>query len=79
MDKNVEYVFVHLQYSNGKVIVVFINGHLYVKPVVNKKIYVKFVLLIYNLDYQCKSEIRDVEKMVNIFLIKILPTLIVLK
>ncbi len=44
MVNNVDYVLDHLQYSNGKVIVVYIKEHAYVIHAVNKKIYVKFVL-----------------------------------
>ena len=76
MDNNVESASGHLQFSNGKVIEVFIREHVFVNHAVRKKIFVKYVHLIYNLDYLWKSEINDVVKMVNFCSIKISQMLI---
>lgn len=66
MDNNVDYVSDHLLCLNGKVIEEYIKEHVYAIHVVRRKTYVKFVLWIYSLDYQCKLETRDVERMENI-------------
>jgi hypothetical protein len=44
MDRNAEFVFVHSPFLNGKEIVEFIKEHVFAMVVVNKKIFVKFVL-----------------------------------
>ena len=68
LDNNVVFVFVHLQSSSGKAIKEFLRELVFVNSVVNKKIFVKFVLLILNLVFQWISETKDVEKMVLILL-----------
>lgn len=72
MDNNVESALDLLRFLNGKEIEVSIKELVYVVHVVKIKIYVKYVHQIYNLDYLWKSEIKGVDKMANIQLIKIL-------
>lgn len=67
MANSVEFVLGHLLYSNGKEIEEYISELVCVSLVVNKKMYVKFVHLICSLDCQSRSEIKDVEKMVNCY------------
>lgn len=44
MVNNADSALGHLQFSNGKVIEEYIKEHRFAKPVVNKRICVKFVL-----------------------------------
>jgi len=52
MGKNVEFVLDHLQFSSGKGIEGFIKELAFVNHAVKKRMFAKFVRLIFNLGYQ---------------------------
>jgi hypothetical protein len=67
MDNNAEFVSDLSVFLNGRETVGYIKEHVFAMHAVNKKIFAKSVLWTYNLDFQWTFEIKDVEKMVNIY------------
>ena len=65
MGRNVGFALDLLLSLNGKEIKAFSREHVCVSFVANKKIFVKFALLILSLDYPWIFVIKDVAKMVN--------------
>ena len=71
MGNNAEYVSVPSLSSSGKEIEEFIKELVYANFVVKRRIFVKFVHLIWSLGFPCRSVINVAEKMVNFYWTKI--------